>query len=62
MIQQKKEQMYELNQLQAKMVKKESKHLQKQLNKLDKQYLRRAQEKRFEQQVMSEAAKIKADQ
>ena len=60
-IQTKKEAVYESNQIQAKMVKKESRALKKQLTKLDKQYLRRAQEKRFEQQVMSEAAKIKAD-
>lgn len=40
----------------------QSRKFKKMQNKQEKQYLRRAQEKRFEQQVMSEASKIKHEQ
>ena len=40
----------------------ESMKLSKMASKNEKKYLRRAQEKRFEQQVMSEAQKIKNEQ
>ena len=43
----------------AQQVKLESMKLNKLLSKNEKKYLRRAQEKRFEQQVMQEAQKIK---
>ena len=46
----------------AKEVKLESQFMKKQMNKMDKMYLRRAQEKRFEQQVMQEASKIRQEQ
>ena len=46
----------------AQQVKMESMKLSKMASKNEKKYLRRAQEKRFEQQVMSEAQKIKNEQ
>jgi hypothetical protein len=55
MIQEKKKQ-------DAQLIKLESMKLQKLAQKNEKKYLRRAQEKRFELQVMQEAHKIKNEQ
>lgn len=44
---------------QAKLIKKEKKLLKKKMSKNERVYLKQAQEKRFEQQVMAEASKIK---
>ena len=46
----------------ARAVKQEKKAIQKKINKNERLYLKRAQEKRFEQQVMQEASKIKQEQ
>lgn len=46
----------------AKMVKEEKKALKKKISKNERNYLKKAQEKRFEQQVMAEASKIKQEQ
>lgn len=46
----------------AEAIKELSRKCQKQIGKNEKKYLRRAQEKRFEQQVMMEAQKIKNEQ
>ena len=47
---------------QAKIVKDEKKLLKKKITKNDIKYLKKAQERRFEQQVMAEASKIKQEQ
>ena len=44
---------------QAKLIKEEKKLLKKKMSKNERVYLKQAQEKRFEQQVMAEASKIK---
>ena len=44
---------------QAKLIKKEKKLLKRKMSKNERVYLKQAQEKRFEQQVMAEASKIK---
>ena len=44
---------------QAKLIKEEKKLLKKKITKNERIYLKQAQEKRFEQQVMAEASKIK---
>ena len=54
--------MYLQKQSEAKNLKDESRKLGKLKDKLHKQYLRKAQEKRFELQVMNEASKIKMEQ
>ena len=46
----------------AKEIKKERKKDKKKLSRLEKYYIRKAQEKRFEQQVIQEANKIKMEQ
>ena len=43
----------------AKLIKEEKKLLKKKMSKNERVYLKQAQEKRFEQQVMAEASKIK---
>lgn len=46
---------------QANQIKVEKEMLRKRLSKIEKMYLQRAQEKRFEQQVMQEASKIRQE-
>ena len=46
----------------AKAIKEEKRHYKKKITKNERVYLKRAQEKRFEQQVMMEASKIKQEQ
>jgi hypothetical protein len=46
---------------QANQIKVEKEVIRKRLSKIEKMYLQRAQEKRFEQQVMQEASKIRQE-